>query len=109
MGLFSKLFKKPEPLQPIDLGMIGVDMHSHLIPGIDDGAPNIEASLSLIRHFVDLGYRKIITTPHVMSDYYRNTSEIITSGRDTVREALKNAQIDIAFDAAAEYYLDEHF
>ena len=109
MGLFSKLFKKPEPLPPIDLGVLGVDMHSHLVPGIDDGAPNIEASLALIRHFADLGYRKIITTPHVMSDYYRNSTETIVSGRDAVRAALKAENIEVAFDAAAEYYLDEYF
>lgn len=109
MGVFRRFFKRKAVYEPADLGKLGADMHSHLVPGIDDGAPNLEASLAMIRALADQGYRKLVTTPHVMSDYYRNTSETILEGRDKVREALKKAGIDITFDAAAEYYLDEHF
>lgn len=108
MGWFSR-FKRKKPLDPIDLGLIGTDMHSHLIPGIDDGSPEMGATLAMLQHFKALGYTKVVTTPHIMSDYYRNTSEIIRSGRDDVRKALQKEGITIEFDAAAEYYLDEHF
>lgn len=108
MGIFSNLFKKKEILSNLtDLSGLGVDLHSHLIPGIDDGAKTIEESLILIKGLADLGFRKIITSPHIMSGGYNNTPEIILNGRDMVRQALKEAAIDVAFDAWAEYYLDE--
>ncbi len=109
MGIFGKLFKKQKVLDPIDLSRIGVDVHSHLIPGIDDGSPDMTTSLNLLRGFQDLGYRKVITTPHVMSDYYRNTSSIITDGLEKVQAACRQDGLTIEVGAAAEYYLDEHF
>lgn len=109
MGLFSGLFKKKPKLPPADLSILGTDVHSHFIPGIDDGAKTIDDSVELIAAFKEFGYSKVITTPHVMSDYYRNTPEIILGGLEKVREALKNYNIDIEIEAAAEYYLDADF
>lgn len=111
MGFFSKIFggKKEKDLEPADLSVLQVDVHSHLIPGIDDGAPDMEASLNLLAEFEALGYKKVITTPHVMSDYYRNTSEIILEGLDKVRKAKTERGLTIEIDAAAEYNLDADF
>ena len=110
MGLFGGLYKKKEPvLDPVDLSILQVDVHSHFIPGIDDGAKTIEDSIELISAMKDFGYRKVITTPHIMSDYYRNTPEIILGGLEKVREALKQNNIDIEVDAAAEYNVDADF
>jgi tyrosine-protein phosphatase YwqE len=106
-SLFSKFSKSDST--PVDFSSVRTDMHSHLIPGVDDGAKTIEDSIALIRKLYDLGYRKAITTPHIMSDYYRNTPEIILSGLEKVKEALKNEQIEFALEAAAEYYLDDGF
>ncbi len=109
MSIISRLFGKQRILDPIDLSVLHADMHSHLIPGIDDGSPDLSTSLELLRRFEKLGYKKVITTPHVMSDYYRNSSETILRGRDRVREAMIKEKIDIELEATAEYYLDEHF
>ncbi|MCK6640755.1 MAG: capsular biosynthesis protein [Bacteroidia bacterium] len=106
MGLFSGLFRKPEKIEPIDLGLIGVDMHSHFIPGIDDGAKTLNDSLEMLRTMQELGYRKVITTPHIMGDFYRNTPEIINSGLDKLKEAAAASGITIGIEAAAEYYFD---
>jgi len=84
-------------------------MHSHLIPGIDDGAKDIEDSLRLIRGLADLGYRKLITTPHVLSDYYPNTPDIIGQGLTTVKAELKKQGMQMEMQAAAEYMMDDHF
>ena len=84
-------------------------MHSHLIPGIDDGAKTLEDSLHLIRRLKSLGYQKLITTPHIMSEYFPNTPERIRAGLAKVKAALEEAQIDIELEAAAEYYLDDVF
>jgi len=86
-----------------------VDVHSHLLPGIDDGAENLEQSVALVRDLVSLGYKKIITTPHIMGDHYKNTPEIIHTKLELVRHELKQHNIQVEIDAAAEYYLDEHF
>ena len=49
------------------------DIHSHILPGIDDGSPDIKTSLSLIKGLYNLGIRKAIATPHIIGDLYRNT------------------------------------
>ena len=85
------------------------DIHSHFIPAIDDGSKSIEDSIQMIKEFHALGYKKVITTPHIMSDYFKNTPEIILKGLSDVRLALKEANIPIEIDAAAEYYLDFDF
>jgi protein-tyrosine phosphatase len=111
MSFFKNLFSgKPKEAEypPVnDLSSVVTDIHSHLIPGIDDGVKNIEESLEMIRGFVSLGYKHLVTTPHIMSDYFKNTPEIILSGLEVVRAAVKKEQIPITIDAAAEYYLDE--
>lgn len=89
--------------------MLGTDIHSHFIPGIDDGAENMEASIDLIRSMAGLGYRKLITTPHIMSDFYRNNSENILEGLERLRDAVSAENIDIQIEAAAEYYCDNTF
>jgi protein-tyrosine phosphatase len=110
MGMFDflKSSKKEDAVQ-VDLSNIAVDLHSHLIPGIDDGAKTLEESIQLIVELKNLGYSKLITTPHIMSDYYRNTPDIIMGGLDIVRNELVKRNIDIEIDAAAEYYYDEYF
>lgn len=105
-GLFSR--KKGKRDSVIDFAALGADMHSHLLPGIDDGAPDMETSLELIRGLQDLGYKKIVTTPHILWDMYKNTPEIINEKLGLVRKALKENDIDIEIHAAAEYFLDDH-
>ena len=90
-----------------DFSLMAVDIHSHLIPGIDDGAKTMDDSIFLISRLYDLGFKKIITSPHVMADGYTNSSETILKGRDEVRAAIKANAIDIQFDAAAEYNIDD--
>ena len=102
-------FGKKKAAQSTDLSWLGVDMHSHLIPGIDDGSPDLATSLELIRGLQKLGYRKLITTPHILWEVYPNTSEIITQGLATLRKAVEEANIDVEIHAAAEYFIDEYF
>jgi tyrosine-protein phosphatase YwqE len=109
MNILGKIFQKKEPLVPVDLSFLGGDIHSHLIPGIDDGSPSMSDSLVLAQGMVDLGYQKAVTTPHVMSDFYRNTPEIIKKGLLQLNGAIKNAGIKLTVEAAAEYYIDYDF
>jgi len=102
----KNIFGTSKSTSPADLSVLRTDIHSHFIPGIDDGAQTMEDSLALIRGMAARGYKKVITTPHIMSDHFRNTPEIILGGLEKVRNAVKDEGIDITIDAAAEYYLD---
>ncbi len=84
-----------------------IDMHSHLIPGIDDGSRSMEESLRLLGAMQRLGYEKVITTPHVMADAYKNSTQTIRDGLKAVRAAAQKEGIDMEIGAAAEYYMDE--
>lgn len=84
-----------------------VDIHSHLLPGLDDGVKAFEEAWQIIRRFEDLGYRKLITTPHIMNDYYRNTPTGIQSKKADLLDFLLQKNCLLQFEAAAEYYLDE--
>jgi tyrosine-protein phosphatase YwqE len=107
LSWFNRFFKREGEIEPVDLSVLKVDLHSHLIPGIDDGAVDLENSMKMLQGFARLGYKKVITTPHIMSDFYRNTPEIINEGKARVKKEIEKTGLDMKFDAAAEYYLDE--
>ncbi|WP_028892780.1 tyrosine-protein phosphatase [Tenacibaculum sp. 47A_GOM-205m] len=87
-----------------------VDIHSHLLPGIDDGAKDLEHSISLISKMYSYGIKNIITTPHVLGDVYPNSSETINNKLEEVRIELKKQGFhDVNINAAAEYMMDERF
>jgi len=102
-----KLFSKSKSSPP-DYSLLGTDMHSHLLPGIDDGSPDLDTSIHLVRGMMKLGYTKLITTPHIMWDMYRNSRELILEKLDVLRERVKKEGLEIEIHAAAEYFLDDH-
>ena len=102
------LFKK-KPVVETDLSWLGTDLHSHLLPGIDDGSPDISDSIELLKGLQALGFKKIITTPHVLWEMYPNTTEIIQSKKEEMAEAISEAGLQISLHAAAEYFIDEYF
>ncbi|MEO0311029.1 MAG: hypothetical protein RIQ89_686 [Bacteroidota bacterium] len=113
MGLFSFFKKKDKEEEQYDailnFSQIKTDVHSHLLPGIDDGSPDMETTLSLINGLRELGFTKAITTPHIMSDSYRNTPAIINEVLAKVKQELIRLEINFSIEAAAEYYLDDDF
>lgn len=109
MGFIGNIFKREKTNLLTDFSFLGTDMHSHLIPGIDDGCKSIEEAVKLIKELELLGYSKIITTPHIQDEFYKNTPEIIKQGLSELKEsALKNG-INIEIHAAAEYMLGPGF
>ena len=109
MGIFSRVFGQHGPVSAHHKGFIKVDMHSHLLPGIDDGVKTFAESLEVISGLMALGYNKFITTPHIMSDFYRNSPAEIRALCEELRHELKKNNMDVEVDCAAEYYLDDHF
>ena len=107
MGLLHNLFGKKEAVMlPAELSVLGADVHSHFIPGIDDGSQSMEQSIELLTAMSELGYRKVVPTPHTMGDGYKNTPDIILGGLEKLRAEVKRMGLNIEVDAAAEYYLD---
>lgn len=108
--MLGNLFRrKPAKASPDFRNPVTTELHSHLIPGIDDGCPTLDASLNVLRSLQQLGYRKVITTPHIMGDFYKNGRHNIPSGADQIREVLDKEGIELQFEAAAEYLADEVF
>jgi len=109
--MFS-IFKKKSSGILFPFYLLKTDMHSHLIPAVDDGSPSSEESLSLIRGMMELGYEKLITTPHVMQDMYPNNEQSIKMGLDEViRDVKPEEKEKINTDTihiGAEYFLDDH-
>lgn len=103
--MFSIFKKKVYP--KTDLSALGCDMHSHLLPGIDDGSPDPETSNRLIHGLADLGYKKLITTPHIMWDLYKNDTHTISTAYKTLQHAPD--KLPVPLHTAAEYYLDDYF
>lgn len=91
-----------------EISRLGTDIHSHLLPGIDDGSQNLEQSIAMINKFVELGYKKLITTPHIISDMYPNTPDTILLALKLVQDEIRRLQIPVEIEAAAEYFMDDY-
>ena len=82
------------------------DIHSHLLPGLDDGVNDFDEALEVVRRLRDLGYQKLVTTPHIMSDTYRNDPVTIHARLKDLIIFLAENRIEVSIEAAAEYYFD---
>ena len=103
--MFSFFFRntkqKPVPLL--------TDIHSHLLPGLDDGVADFDEALAVIQELRERGYQKLVTTPHIMSDTYRNDATIIQGRLKELNQFLGENRVDVTLEAAAEYYFDGWF
>ena len=87
-----------------------IDIHNHILPGIDDGAQTVEESVDLIKGFSEFGVNNFIATPHIMHNYYPNTTETINKSLELLKNGLlKNDLRDISITAAAEHMIDANF
>jgi tyrosine-protein phosphatase YwqE len=84
-------------------------MHSHFLPGVDDGARNMEESLAMLEKMEQFGYQKCILTPHVKSSIYPNTSESLMKVFKDLKEAAIAQGLRLELELGAEYFLDDYF
>jgi tyrosine-protein phosphatase YwqE len=89
-----------------DFSGLVVDMHSHLLPAIDDGAVSVENGIHLITELQDMGFSTLYTTPHSIKDIHPNTLETLGESFKQIKETVPNG---INFDYSSEYFLDEFF
>ena len=85
-----------------------VDIHSHVLPGIDDGAKTVQDSEFLLHSMMHLGFSKVITTPHTMGNVWNNTAATINNALQEVQLEVGNSAKATNLQAASEYFLDEH-
>ncbi len=102
-NFFSKKSKEPNKL------FFHTDIHCHVIPGIDDGSPNVEKSVELVRRMKAIGLTRIIATPHVTESTFENSPEIMDSSMNELNAALQAADVNVNLSHSAEYRLDDHF
>lgn len=86
-----------------------IDIHSHLLPGIDDGAKTFGDTLRLTQALQDIGISEFITTPHIIQHVWDNTHEQILDKKTTTVLELEKNNITVPFKAAAEYLMDDQF
>ncbi|MBO0323551.1 histidinol phosphatase [Muricauda sp. CAU 1633] len=87
-----------------------VDIHNHILPGIDDGAKKVDDSIALIKGFGEFGVTRFVCTPHIMHNYYPNTPKTIQESFEKLRNALHSEGMDgVSLDKAAEHMIDDNF
>ncbi len=101
--IFNLFKSKPSLKELIPKGF--VDIHSHILPGIDDGAKNIEESLVLISELKKLGFSKIIGTPHTYPGLYNNTEISI---KKSFKKIIDKNKDDIEIKYSSEYMLGDY-
>ncbi len=105
MALFSFLSKKNEPAKlPFT-----TDIHCHVLPGVDDGSPDVETSVELVRRMGAWGIKSIIATPHVTEGTFQNTPDILDPALEELETGLKKAGIDMPVSRASENRIDDFF
>jgi protein-tyrosine phosphatase len=86
-----------------------VDIHSHVLPGIDDGAKTIEDSKFLLENMIEFGFTKVITSPHTIETIWNNTPETISEALQFTKENLSELTVKVELKAASEYIMDDYF
>lgn len=101
-GFFKKK-KKLKELIPNDF----VDIHSHILYGLDDGAKSFDDTKNILTELRSLGFSQFITTPHTTPLVWENTKEGILNTYERVREELNLSSTELR--VASEYLMDDSF
>ena len=102
------MWKKIKELnEDIDLSVLYTDIHSHFLPGIDDGSKSMEESIFLLKQMEDFGYKKVITTPHIYYDSFPEGINILDTKLEELRKNAKLNGIKLEIEVGGEYLLDE--
>lgn len=102
-------FKKSKPILKDIIPSDYIDIHSHLLPGIDDGAKTIADTNLLLSELSNIGVSQFITTPHIISSVWDNTKESIEAKHKETVSLLEKEGKKVALRVAAEYMMDSFF
>jgi protein-tyrosine phosphatase len=98
--------KKRTTSNSIEPSMIAVDVHAHVLSGLDNGPNTLDEAIAMLRLMSVGGIKKIIATPHIMGDFYKNTADSILASKNILQNEIQKKGINIILEVAAEYYLD---
>lgn len=102
--VFDFFFKQEKVCLPFE-----TDMHCHLVPGVDDGSPNIETSISLLEQMIDMGFKRIFISPHVTQDTFENTPETLDEPMAQLQAEAQQRGLPVELHRHAEYRIDDFF
>ena len=105
--MISFFKSKPKLVDLIPAGFI--DIHSHLLPGIDDGAKSIEDTSEMLLQLKSIGFEKCITTPHSLPGVWENTKEGILTTFIQTKSELPKSTSEMLHITASEYMMNETF
>ncbi|MCU0660822.1 MAG: histidinol-phosphatase [Myxococcota bacterium] len=103
--MFSLFMRRDGLIDPPAFGE--VDSHCHVLPGLDDGAPDERTALAISRVLVEMGVRTVVATPHVISDVYPNSTLQILEKCNNLRASLKDHELPLTLIPGAEYYVEK--
>lgn len=111
MGIFSRLFGNKTQNSKIrvvgKLAFLEVDMHNHILPGIDDGSKSIEQSIDLLKGLGRMGFEKFICTPHIMEGVHPNSIQTIEDARNRLVNGIKKIPNMPGLFCGAEHMIDD--
>lgn len=102
-------FKKPKKSLKDLIPSGFVDIHSHLLPGIDDGSKSFDNTLSMVNSLKEIGFSQFTGTPHIIKHVWENTPETILNSKELVISGFKSINQKITLHTAAEYMMEESF
>lgn len=105
MGLFSFLSKSSDPL----CLPFATDIHCHILPGVDDGSPDVQTSVELVERMKSWGISRIIATPHITESSFENTPETLDPALDALKSELAKREISIDLSRSSENRIDDYF
>ncbi len=82
-----------------------IDIHTHILPGLDDGPGTLEESLEMAEAFVAAGFTAVVATPHVIPGVFENSSQEILESVQALRKALEAEKIPLEVYPGAEYHI----
>lgn len=101
-------FFKKKPIVPAVMPF-KTDIHCHIVPGVDDGSPDVDTSVALVERLMSMGIERIFASPHVTEDTFENTPEILDDALRSLNDALHEREVGMQVMRSAEYRIDEFF
>lgn len=103
--MFNFFAKKSEP----EKLWVNTDIHCHVLPGIDDGSPDVETSVDLLEHMQSWGLERVFASPHVTYGTFPNTPQTVGAARTSLQQALDARGSSLQLGNSAEYRIDDLF
>lgn len=103
--MFNFFSKKRQPSKL----WFSTDIHCHILPGIDDGSPDVDTSVELIERMQQWGVKRIFASPHVTYGTFENTPDTVATARESLQAELTARGNDLVLSNSAEYRIDDLF